>query len=46
VAAGCEILVWGFAANGPVRSVVIVEMGEGIDVFIEPIEAMRKVWQA
>ena len=38
-----EILVWGLSAKGAVGSVVVLEVGEGIDALIEGIEPMRQV---
>src|SRR5262249_60051301 len=38
-----EILVWGLSGKGAVWSVVVVDVGEVIDVLIEAVEALRQV---
>ena len=38
-----EILVWCLSAKSAVWPMVVVEMGEGIDAVVEPIEPMRQV---
>ena len=43
LAGAVEILVWGLSAKGAVGSVMVVEVSEGIDAFIERLEAMRQV---
>jgi hypothetical protein len=40
------IRAWGFAAKGTVGSVVVVEMGEGVDVLVQAIEPVGRSWQA
>ena len=43
LAGAVEILAWGLSAKSAVGSVMVVEVGKGIDMFVEGIEAMRQV---
>jgi hypothetical protein len=38
-----EILVWSLPAKSAVGPVMVIEVGEGVDVLIEAIEAVREV---
>lgn len=40
---GCEMLCRGAVAKGLVRSVVVVMVGEGVDVGLELVDAVRQV---